>query len=204
MRDFANPCSVLTKSPLLLRDIELFSELVERDRVHGEPLGADARREGLARDRAAHPHPRKRLEAVAELNRTGIPSSVLIAPLMPGRQRLARAGRADPRAGRRGGGAQRRRRSGCTFAARCARSSSTGCASTGPTCSSATRSCTAAAPTCRAPSVSDWRTWRGAARGFAAPGASASEKPTTRPLERPSAHHRSGRPASSERQGRCG
>jgi radical SAM family protein len=29
MRDFANPCSVLTKSPLLLRDIELMKELVE-------------------------------------------------------------------------------------------------------------------------------------------------------------------------------
>ena len=40
------------------------------------------------------PHPRKRLEAVAELNRAGIPTGVLIAPLMPGHQRRARAGRA--------------------------------------------------------------------------------------------------------------
>ena len=30
MRDFSNPCSVLTKSPLLLRDLDLFRELVER------------------------------------------------------------------------------------------------------------------------------------------------------------------------------
>ena len=30
------------------------------------------------------PHPRKRLEAVAELNRAGIPTGVLVAPLMPG------------------------------------------------------------------------------------------------------------------------
>ena len=30
------------------------------------------------------PHPRARLEAVAELNRIGIPTGVLIAPLMPG------------------------------------------------------------------------------------------------------------------------
>jgi DNA repair photolyase len=30
------------------------------------------------------PHPRKRIEAVAELNRQGIPCGVLIAPLMPG------------------------------------------------------------------------------------------------------------------------
>ena len=30
MRDFSNPCSVLTKSPLLLRDLDLFRELAER------------------------------------------------------------------------------------------------------------------------------------------------------------------------------
>src|SRR5205823_11243729 len=29
MRDFANPCSVLTKSPLLLRDLDLFKEIAE-------------------------------------------------------------------------------------------------------------------------------------------------------------------------------
>ncbi len=37
--------------------------------------------------RATEPHtpnPRARLEAVAELNRAGIPTGVLIAPLMPG------------------------------------------------------------------------------------------------------------------------
>ena len=35
------------------------------------------------------PNPRERLEAVAELNRHGIPTGILIAPLMPGDQRLA-------------------------------------------------------------------------------------------------------------------
>ncbi|MES1193121.1 MAG: hypothetical protein ABUM26_02270, partial [Solirubrobacterales bacterium] len=30
------------------------------------------------------PHPRARLEAVAELNRNGIPTGILVAPLMPG------------------------------------------------------------------------------------------------------------------------
>ena len=30
------------------------------------------------------PHPRKRLEAVGELNRAGIPTGILVAPLMPG------------------------------------------------------------------------------------------------------------------------
>ena len=52
--DARNPCSILTKSPLLLRDLELLKELartVEPDRV---PLDPDARSEGLARNRAAH------------------------------------------------------------------------------------------------------------------------------------------------------
>ena len=84
MRDFANPCSVLTKSPLLLRDIELMKELVEVTEFAAN-LSVPTLDEKAWRDTEPHtPHPRKRLEAVAELNRGGIPTSVLIAPLMPG------------------------------------------------------------------------------------------------------------------------
>ena len=57
LRDFANPCSILTKSPLLLRDLDL----MKRGRGgHGPqrvPVGADARREGVAGERAAHAAP---------------------------------------------------------------------------------------------------------------------------------------------------
>jgi DNA repair photolyase len=84
MRDFANPCSVLTKSPLLLRDIELMKELVEATEFAAN-LSVPTLDEKAWRDTEPHtPHPRKRLEAVAELNRAGVPTSVLIAPLMPG------------------------------------------------------------------------------------------------------------------------
>jgi DNA repair photolyase len=84
MRDFANPCSVLTKSPLLLRDIELMKELVQATEFAAN-LSVPTLDEKAWRDTEPHtPHPRKRLEAVAELNRAGIPTSVLIAPLMPG------------------------------------------------------------------------------------------------------------------------
>ena len=54
LRDAANPCSILTKSPLLLRDLDLMLEVAERDRDQRVPLGADARGEGVAGDRAAH------------------------------------------------------------------------------------------------------------------------------------------------------
>ena len=85
MRDFANPCSVLTKSPLLLRDIELFARAGRRG-PSSPPTSRSrpsTRRPG-GRPSRTRPHPRKRIEAVAELARNGIPTGVLIAPLMPG------------------------------------------------------------------------------------------------------------------------
>jgi DNA repair photolyase len=84
MRDFANPCSVLTKSPLLLRDIEVMKELVDVTDFAAN-LSVPTLDEKAWRETEPHtPHPRKRLEAVRELNRAGIPTSVLIAPLIPG------------------------------------------------------------------------------------------------------------------------
>ena len=84
MRDFANPCSILTKSPLLLRDKDLLLEIAERTRVSA-CLSVPTLDEKMWRSTEPHtPHPRARLEAVAELNRIGIPTGILIAPLMPG------------------------------------------------------------------------------------------------------------------------
>jgi DNA repair photolyase len=84
MRDFANPCSVLTKSPLLLRDLELMKQISERTEFSAN-LSVPTLDETAWRATEPHtPHPRKRLEAVAELNRAGIPTGILIAPLMPG------------------------------------------------------------------------------------------------------------------------
>jgi DNA repair photolyase len=84
MRDAANPCSVLTKSPLLLRDLPLMRELTEVTEFAAN-LSVPTIDEKAWRATEPHtPHPRKRLEAVGELNRAGIPTGVLIAPLMPG------------------------------------------------------------------------------------------------------------------------
>src|SRR4051794_37041145 len=78
------PCSVLTKSPLLLRDIDVMRRLNEHvgftATVSVPPLDERAWRASEPHT----PHPRKRLEAIGELARAGIPTGVLIAPLMPG------------------------------------------------------------------------------------------------------------------------
>jgi DNA repair photolyase len=84
MRDSRTPSSVLTKSPLLLRDIELMKQVHEAAGFAAN-LSIPTLEEKAWRASEPHtPHPRKRIEAVAELNRAGIPTGVLIAPLMPG------------------------------------------------------------------------------------------------------------------------
>ena len=84
MRDASNPCSVLTKSPLLLRDLALMLEVAQRTQFSA-CLSIPTLDEKAWRATEPHtPNPRARLEAVAELNRVGIPTGVLIGPLMPG------------------------------------------------------------------------------------------------------------------------
>jgi len=84
MRDAGNPCSILTKSPLLLRDLPLMKEISERTEF-AAALSVPTIDEHAWRATEPHtPNPRARLEAVAELTRAGIRTGVLIAPLMPG------------------------------------------------------------------------------------------------------------------------
>ena len=84
MLEARNPSSVLTKSPLLLRDLKLMSELANRTDFSAA-LSVPTLDERAWRATEPHtPHPRARLEAVAELNRAGIRTGVLVAPLMPG------------------------------------------------------------------------------------------------------------------------
>ena len=156
----ARPCSVLTKSPLLLRDIELFKQIPS----FAANLSIPTLDEKAWRASEPHtPHPRKRIEAVAELNRAGIPTGVLIAPLMPGindspeqvEEILELCAEAGAVSHRRHLPAPARRGARASFMdwLRC----------TGPTWCRATRACMRAAPTRRRPSASGCRRWCGAA-----------------------------------------
>jgi DNA repair photolyase len=83
LRDYANPCSILTKSPLLLRDLDLFTDLVESAGFAAN-LSIGTLDEGVwRRTEPGTPHPRARMEAVKKLNRAGVPTGVLIAPILP-------------------------------------------------------------------------------------------------------------------------
>jgi DNA repair photolyase len=84
LRDTRTPTSVLSKSPLPLRDLDLYLELAEVADVSVN-FSVPTLDEKIWRQTEPHtPHPRKRLEAVAAFNEAGIPSGVLVAPLMPG------------------------------------------------------------------------------------------------------------------------
>jgi DNA repair photolyase len=84
LRDAANPCSILTKSPLVLRDIDLLQEVAGRTDVTACLSVPTLDEKAWRASEPRTPNPRARLEAVAELNRAGIPTGILIAPLMPG------------------------------------------------------------------------------------------------------------------------
>jgi len=83
LAEFRNPVGVITKNALVTRDIDHLSALVE----HGAAavmLSITTLDPDLARvmePRASHP--RDRLEAVARLNAAGIPTGVMVAPVVP-------------------------------------------------------------------------------------------------------------------------
>ncbi len=78
------PVSVLTKSPLVMRDIGLYERMAKHLSVSVN-LSVPTLDEDAWRATEPHtPSPSARLDAVAELRRRGIESGVLIAPLMPG------------------------------------------------------------------------------------------------------------------------
>jgi DNA repair photolyase len=84
LEEAKTPVSVLTKSPLVMRDVEIYERMSERLPVSVN-LSVPTFDEKVWRATEPHtPSPAARLDAVAELRRRGIDSGVLIAPLMPG------------------------------------------------------------------------------------------------------------------------
>jgi DNA repair photolyase len=84
LRDYANPCSVLTKSPLLLRDLDLFVELAGTAGFSANLSIGTLDEEVWRRSEPGTPHPRARMAAVKRLVAAGIPCGILMAPILPG------------------------------------------------------------------------------------------------------------------------
>jgi len=82
--DSDTPCSLVTKSPLALRDIDVLRALADGPGVTVF-FSVPTLDERAWRETEPHtPSPRARLEAVRKMNEAGIPCGILMAPLMPG------------------------------------------------------------------------------------------------------------------------
>jgi DNA repair photolyase len=79
-----NPFSILTKSTLILRDVDLLAEAARRARVQTAFSVGTVDDEVWKLSEPGTPHPRRRLEALVRLREAGVPTSVLAAPILPG------------------------------------------------------------------------------------------------------------------------
>ncbi len=84
MERFNHPVTIVTKSAGVLRDVDLLQELAGRNlvRVYLSVTTLDAKLARQMEPRAATPF--RRLQAIEELARAGVPTGVLAAPMIPG------------------------------------------------------------------------------------------------------------------------
>jgi DNA repair photolyase len=80
---FNHPVGIVTKSSGVLRDLDILASMAKRNlaRVHISVTTLDARLARVMEPRAATPA--RRLHAIAELTRAGVPAGVLVAPMIP-------------------------------------------------------------------------------------------------------------------------
>ncbi|MGH2680646.1 MAG: Rv2578c family radical SAM protein [Actinomycetota bacterium] len=82
--DHRNPFSILTKGTLILRDLDLLTQAAEVAPVSAA-FSIGTLEEGVWRStEPGTPHPRARIEAIRTLTEAGIPTGVLMAPILPG------------------------------------------------------------------------------------------------------------------------
>jgi DNA repair photolyase len=80
----ANPFSVLTKSSLVLRDLDVLAEAARAGLVRVNFSIGTLDDEVWKLTEPGTPHPRRRVEAMARLVEAGVPCGVLVAPVLPG------------------------------------------------------------------------------------------------------------------------
>ncbi len=83
LRDANHPVGIVTKSILVVRDIDILSEMAAKGlaKVALSITTLDAKLARAMEPRASTPS--KRLEAIRELTRAGIPTAIMTAPIVP-------------------------------------------------------------------------------------------------------------------------
>jgi DNA repair photolyase len=84
LSEHRNPFSILTKSTLILRDLDLLVEANERTDVRLDLSIGTLDEATWKATESGTPHPRQRVEAVRKLVAAGLECGVLVAPIIPG------------------------------------------------------------------------------------------------------------------------
>ncbi len=83
LAEVGNPFSILTKSTLVLRDLDVLTEAARRDDVRVSLSIGTLDEDVWRATEPGTPHPRQRVRAVEQLNAAGVPTGVLIGPVLP-------------------------------------------------------------------------------------------------------------------------
>jgi len=84
LRDYANPASIVTKSPLIIRDADVLDSLSREAELTVSFSIATLDEEVWKRIEPGTAKPQKRLDAMRLLSERGIRCGVLLAPVLPG------------------------------------------------------------------------------------------------------------------------
>jgi DNA repair photolyase len=84
LRDFSNPAAMITRGPMIVRDIDVLSELARRADLHITFSIPTIDEEIWRRTEPGTAHPRQRLLAIEKLVAAGIDAGVGMAPILPG------------------------------------------------------------------------------------------------------------------------
>jgi DNA repair photolyase len=83
-RDFSNPVGMITRGPMVVRDIDVLSELARRATLHITFSIPTVDDDIWRRTEPGTAHPRQRLRAIEKLVAAGIDVGVGMAPILPG------------------------------------------------------------------------------------------------------------------------
>src|SRR5579864_3325918 len=84
LRDFSNPAAMITRGPMIVRDIDVLSELARRADLHITFSIPTVDDEVWRKTEPGTAHPRQRLRAIEKLVAAGIDVGVGMAPILPG------------------------------------------------------------------------------------------------------------------------
>jgi DNA repair photolyase len=84
LRDFSNPSAMITRGPMIVRDIDVLTDLARRADLHITFSIPTVDEDVWRKTEPGTAHPRQRLRAIEKLVNAGIDVGVGMAPILPG------------------------------------------------------------------------------------------------------------------------